>query len=75
MNLVHVAVVKSTKTAVVKMLKPLKIVNYRKYKKHKNIVVWTKMSTMCTQIKNFVDKKVRVIEKIILVFYKKDIKS
>ena len=50
------------------MLKPLKIVNYRKYKKHKNIVVWTKMSTKCTQIKNFVDKKVRVIEKIILTF-------
>jgi hypothetical protein len=28
-----VAVVKSTKIAAVKMLKPLKIVNYRKYKK------------------------------------------
>ena len=43
------------------MLKPSKIVNYRKYKKHKNIGVWT-------QIKNFVDKKVRAIEKIILTF-------
>ena len=55
MNCVHVAVVKSIKTAVARMLKSLKIVDYRKYKKRKNIVMWTKMSTMCTQIKNFVD--------------------
>ena len=67
-NKSHVAREKSIKIVVARMLKPLKIVNYRKYKKHKNIVVWTKISTMCTQIKNFVDKKVRVIEKIILIF-------
>ena len=37
--------------------------NYREHKKRKNIAMWTKMSTMCTQIKNFVDKKVRMIIK------------
>ena len=67
------AVVKSIKTAVVKMLKPLKIVNCRKYKKRKNIVMWTKMSTMCPQLKKFVDKKVRVIEKNHPYFLKKKI--
>ena len=63
MILAHVAVGRSIKTVVAKILKPLKIVNCRKYKKRKNIAMWTKMSTMCTQIKKFVDKKVRVIEK------------
>ena len=65
------AVVKSIKIAVVRMLKPLKIVNYREYKKRKNIAMWTKMSTMCTQIKKFVDKKVGMIKKSSLFFAKK----
>ena len=29
---------------------------YRKYKKYKNRAMWTKPSTMCTQMKNFVDR-------------------
>ena len=50
------AVGKNTKIAVVRMLKPLKTVAYRKYKKYKNRAMWTKLSTMCTQMKNFVDR-------------------
>ena len=52
----HVEVVRNTKTAVVRMLKSLKTVAYRKYKKYKNRAMWTKLSTMCTQMKNFVDR-------------------
>ena len=56
------AVGKNTKTAVVRMLKPLKTVAYRKYKKYKNRAMWTKLSTMCTQMKNFVDRvKIQII--------------
>ena len=48
-------VVRSIKIAAVKMLKSLKTVICRRYENYEKIVMWTKMSTMCTQIINFVD--------------------
>jgi len=53
-----VEVVRSIRTVTAKMLRPLKIVNYRKYKKCKNIALWTKSKVDDKKSSLFFAKKI-----------------